>query len=251
MKPYYYIVTGIPRSGTSLLCHLLNQISSNIICMNEIPVLYNVEALPIIFDQIYSLIQSGPKAPMLINEETGQSITDTQAGKTKVVLIDINIDFEKDLYVGSKINVPYLLKLDKIFTYGYKVIAVIRDPIYAIASWNKHKNINEQYVMPKDFEKWPRYSLFNFKTDDKISRQAELWSYLMKIISDNERQLYILKYEDLIENSILYIKRCVQHIGCNEDLDYDSIINTLPKLDNLNSLWIMIRLLILCQNWII
>jgi hypothetical protein len=232
MKPYHYIVTGIPRSGTSLLCHLLNQIDPNVVCMNEIPMLYNVEALPSAFNQIHSLIQFNQKVPMLVNDETSQAITDTQSGKTKVALIDINIDVGKDLYVGSKINVPYLLNLDKMFAYGYKVIAMVRDPVYAIASWNKHKNINEQYVMPKDFEKWPRYSSFDFKTDDKISRQAELWSYLATIILGNARQLYILKYEDLIKDVNKYIKDCMDYLG------YDEIkvgFATDMNLNNLNS----------------
>lgn len=229
MQTKHFIITGIPRSGTSLLCHLFNQIDSNLICMNEIPTLYNVEGLPFIFKQISYILREEQKIPARVDASTEKSITDTQSGKNEVKSVDREVDFNRTIYLGSKINVPYLLKLDKIFSYDYKVIAVVRDPVYTIASWNKHENINERYVMPEDFEKWPRYSQLGFKSTDKTYRQIELWLFLAAIILKNIVSLHVLKYEDLIKNPVRALYKCLKYIGCDNLTIEDSL-----ELDNLN-----------------
>lgn len=224
-----FIITGIPRSGTSLLCNLVNRIK-NIVCFNEITPFYNVDSLPHTFHHMRSELKKGSLVPMKVAKSTGKEITDTQRG-FEHQLVDVKIDPGSKLAVGSKINVPYLLQIEKILSLGYKVIFVTRDPVYAIASWNMHKNINEQYVMDEDFVQWPRYSKFSFKSNDRFGRQVELYFQFSKVINahlDNKNCIRIL-YEQLCLYTELQLNKTSNFLDMDFDLKED-----LPELENLN-----------------
>jgi len=224
-----FVITGIPRSGTTLLCKLMNHIE-NVVCLNEIPALYNVPNLSNTLDKIKDLLLANQPIPMNIDND-GEIITDTQNQVNKIGMKKVDINMSEPLFIGSKINVPYLLQIDSIIKQGFKVISVVRNPVYAIASWNKHDNINEQYVMPEDFERWGRYSTFDFKSDDKHERQAELWDYLADIIKNKSD--FIVRYEGLVDGTNTDIALCALALGFGV-LDDKQIIKALPILNNMN-----------------
>lgn len=220
-----FVITGIPRSGTTLLCKLMNHIE-NVVCMNEIPALYDVPNLSTSLCMLRTMLYMNKPVPMNVNL-AGEIITDTQSQPNKIGMKKVDVDFSKPIFVGSKINVPYLFQIDSILKQGLKVISVVRNPVYAIASWNKHANINEQYVMPEDFEKWPRYSTFGFKSDDKYERQAELWNYLAGIIV--EKSHIAIRYETLIDEAERVLGGCCLLLKASHKTTKE-----LPKLSNMN-----------------
>ena len=223
-----FVITGIPRGGTSLLCSLINHVQ-NIVCLNEVPAFYDVDSLPASFHNARNLLRRKHPIPMMISNESGGEITDTQSQKFQIKPTAVNIDTDKDLAVGSKINVPYLLQIDKILSYGYKSFAVIRNPVYAIASWNKHaKNINEAHVLSYDFEKWPRYRDFKFETEEKFTRQAELYNHFMSIIVHYKLNRII--YEDMVQYPMDAVQIMSGELGIPLALK-----GGLPGLKNLNS----------------
>lgn len=223
-----FVITGIPRSGTSLLCKLVNHIE-NVVCFNELGPFYNVNSLPAVFHHVRSELKNKALMPMPVSSDTGEEITDTQSENYERRFVEVDIDPEKKLAIGSKINVPYLLQIETILSYGYKVIFVTRDPVYAIASWNMHKNINEQYVMDSDFAKWPRYSKFDFKSSDRIGRQIELYNRLVSIIESKTDQSILLRYEDIVEDP----KDQLGWVGMLLDVNIE-LKKELPELKNLN-----------------
>lgn len=189
-----YILTGIPRSGTSLmstiLCHSVNSY-----CFNEVH--YDVESLPDFFKKMRSNIKKGLP---IRNKSYGNEVlaTDTQSEDFKVLLEDFRIrkDME-NLKLGSNVNIPYLNQIERIIRFGYPIIAMVRDPVYTIASWNKSLAIPEAHVEDNDMH--PRWKGFNFTIADKLSRQAIIWEHYMQIIS-NVGEIKIVKYEELISN---------------------------------------------------
>jgi len=223
-----FVITGIPRSGTTLLCSLMNYIE-NVVCMNEIPVFYDVPNLTNSFYQVRLLLNANQQIPMNI-DDSGEIITDTQNQPNKIGTKKIDINIEKPVFIGSKINVPYLFQIDEIIRQGFKIISVVRNPVYAIMSWNKHANINEQYVMPSDFEKWGRYSTFDFKADDKYERQAELWNYLANIII-NKSDL-IIRYENLVADPKHIVIKSAMIM--NLIAERPTKIKEMPELINMN-----------------
>ena len=210
------------------MCNLINHVQ-NIVCMNEVPVFYNVDALPSLFHELRMAINAGTEIPFMVSKESGAEITDTQSQEFVINHTVVNINGNKPVATGSKINVPYLLQMDKILSYGYKVFAVIRNPVYAIASWNKHaKNINEAHVLNHDFEKWPRYKDFKFETEETFTRQAELYNYFISIIM--HYKLNRIRYEDMVQYPMDAVRIMSDMLGVPFDLRGE-----LPELKNLNS----------------
>jgi glycosyltransferase involved in cell wall biosynthesis len=184
------IVTGIPRSGTSLFSTLLNSFD-NAICLNEI--LYDVDSLPSSFAEIRQRIISREPVPNRYNE-SGKLTTDTQ-GSGADILEKVVRKGDENIVIGSKINIPYLNQINKILDYGYKVIAIVRDPLYTIGSWNSSKaaKIPEAHVTDDDMH--PRWSKFKFTSSDKIERQAQIWNFYASLIWNLRDKIKLYTYE--------------------------------------------------------
>ncbi len=209
------------------MCNLVNHVQ-NIVCLNEAPAFYDVNVLPMSFHKLRLAIKHGQALPAMISKEHGTEITDTQSQEFYMDHIKINVEENKPLAVGSKINVPYLFQMDKILSYKLKVFTIIRNPVYTIASWNKHsKNINEAYVLDHDFGAWPRYKDFNFQTSERFTRQAELLDFFLQIIIDHD--LNMIKYEDLVEWPLKAIMGMAEMLGIPFVLKKE-----ISELDNLN-----------------
>ena len=84
--------------------------------------------------------------------------------------------------LGSKVNVPYLNKINQIEEYGYKIVAMVRDPVYTIASWNDTKvsNIPEANVSGPTQHK---RDIFSFSSETDIERQLIIWKHYESIIN--------------------------------------------------------------------
>ena len=222
-----FVITGIPRSGTSLLCNLVNRVK-NIVCLNEVPMMYDVDNLSAHFHDLRHALKSKHPVPMMLSKETGKEITDTQTQDRFIRSVVIDIDENRKLAVGSKINVPYLFQMQKIISYRFGVFSVIRNPIYAIASWNQHaEKINEGHVLDSEFEQWPRYKEFKFQTQEKFTRQAELYNHFVQIILHYD--LTIIHYEDLVKHP----KEAVQGLAEFLDMPFD-LKEEIGELENLN-----------------
>jgi len=224
-----FVITGIPRSGTTLMCRLLNCVQ-NVVCMNEIPELYEV---PILFERLRLmsyLLKNHKPIPMNVNEKN-EIITDTQDQQNIIKDVTIQVNPDMPLIIGSKINIPYLNQIDMIHEQGIKIIAVIKDPIYAITSWNMRAGINEHYMMPEDFKKWPRYSTFDFKETTLYGRQCEIWEHYIKIILDNLDSGVIsslILYQDIIKNPRNAIDIVLKSI--NSTMHAEELNEEIPEL---------------------
>jgi len=221
-----FVITGIPRGGTSLACNLINHVQ-NIVCFNEVPALYNVDELMHSFHHLRSMLRYGKPVPIRVSSSNHREITDTQSEEHDVAKMVVAVDEKKPLAVGSKINVPYLFQIEKILSYKYDVLAIIRNPVYAIASWNKYPNINEQYVMDEDFEKWNRYKDFKFKTNERFARQAELYNHFISILRHYD--IMPTTYEIMVRQPKQTIEYVTRGLGIEFKLKKE-----LPKLENLN-----------------
>lgn len=234
-----FVITGIPRSGTSLLCCLMNCIE-NVVCLNEIPAFYSVPNMPFLFHEVRSALRNGHPVPMRLGKLSMKNITDTQSQDSDIVEQNIIVRESMPLYTGSKINVPYLFQMDEIIKQGYKIIIVVRNPVYAIASWNKYADkINEAHVMASDFGKWPRYKDIKFMTKDLYSRQVELWNYLAQLILklkmdlpgvDYKSHILLIRYEDLVAD----VQKVMGLIKNHLRIDEIKLKMGLPELSNMN-----------------
>lgn len=223
-----FIITGITRSGTTLFCNLVNRIT-NVICFNEVLQAYNIAGLPDFFLDMRGKVHRGE--PVLMDVDShGQLITDSQtqtdhAHREAIVALDK----KKPLFIGSKVNSPYLINIREIKSFNYVMFAIIRDPVYTIASWNMHRRgINEAHVMPQDWQKWPRYSQVHYSAGDKYGRQAEIWNMLADIILANFPQDHIYRYENIVSQTQYWLMYFCSQLS----VVYDA--KDLPVTENRN-----------------
>jgi len=215
------IVTGIPRSGTSLFSALLNDLD-NAVCLNEI--LYDVNLLPSAFAEIRRRLVVGEPIPNRY-DSSGNLATDTQGSGANVEERIVQ-DVDENAVIGSKVNIPYLNQIQKILDYGYKVIALVRDPVYTIASWNSEKAnvIPEAHVGDEDMH--PRWRNFRFETDNKIERQAQLWQHYANLLWKLRNTIKIIRYTELTDNTYEVMQYVCEYFGLKN--------STTQSLKNMN-----------------
>ena len=216
-----YIVTGIPRSGTSLFSVLMNKLD-NCVCLNEIA--YDVPNLPQFFAEVRKCLLIGQPIPNKYYSDGGLA-TDTHGGKVEVQR-KVQTGVDENALIGSKVNIPYLGNIQQLLEFGYKIIALVRDPKFAIASWNSRKagSIPENQVMPGNLH--PRWKNFPFRTKDKYNRQVELWQYFADILWQHRDKIKIVRYEDLTEKTSQVMRDVCEYLG---------VVNTLAvDVTNLN-----------------
>jgi len=150
------ILTGIPGSGITLLSNLLNRLDNTICIDNEFNDVY-------LLPQKYSELRSA-----ILNRRI----------KTKNKLID------EDVIIGFRLNLAYLflnfiqgIKQNILNDFGYKIIAIIRDPVFTIASWNTEKYKNLPEAMISDDKLSPRWNGIKFSSNNKFERQAQIWQF--------------------------------------------------------------------------
>ncbi len=189
------IITGIPRSGTSLFSKLINDLP-NTICLNEI--LYDVDLLPSNMELIRNKVLRGEPIPNKYKSD--EITTDTQEGINQVKCKSIDKYVDNNLVIGSKVNIPYLNQINKIINYNYPIIAIIRNPIFTIASWNSKKAAHIPEAQVTDNNMNPRWTHFNFYSNNKIIRQAQIWQYYASIIYSIKDKIIIIRYEDFTQS---------------------------------------------------
>lgn len=229
-----FVVTGIPRSGTSLLCAMLSR-SDTCVCFNEIH--YDIDSLPLFFEEMRRKLQSHVAVPNKLDEE-GELITSTDdANKHSIRKKVFHVEGE-ELAVGSKVTVPYLNQIRGILAQGFPTIIMIRDPVYTLGSWNSEKLSNTPLnrVMSDDLHShWKQVRFAS--SEEKIARQAHIWEHYARLIWSirSESRVRIIKYESLVEmpgevlkelGDFIHISQTdeVQNLdNCNDDSRYCSL----------------------------
>ena len=185
-----YVITGIPRSGTSLMSTILSS-SENSFCFNEVH--YQIPLLPSFFSEMRKRIENGLPVINKINEK-GKLTTDTQR-QEGIKFSEMNVIGKNNpIRLGSKVNVPCLNKIQQIEDFDYKIVAMIRNPIYTLASWNDAKvsNIPEANVSgPTQHKRW---DIFSFSSESDIERQLIIWDYYANIIKSLSSNTLIVHY---------------------------------------------------------
>ena len=220
-----YVITGIPRSGTSLMSTILSS-SENSFCFNEVH--YQIPVLPSFFSEMRTRIESSLPVINKVNGK-GKLTSDTQRqGGVKFAEMEV-VGKSNPIRLGSKVNVPYLNKINQIEDYGYKIVAMVRDPAYTLASWNDAKVSNIPGANVSGPTQHKRWDIFSFSSETDIERQLIIWEHYEGIINSLSENTLVINYESLISNPRETISKV-----CNF-LDID-MPNKIPNLVNGNSL---------------
>lgn len=234
--PRDFIVTGIPRSGTSLVCASLTE-ADDCVCLNEIH--YQVDSLPLFFRRIRKKVLAGEPVPNKIDEK-GRLITSTDDSNKDSIRKQVYPVKGNNVVVGSKVTIPYLNQIGRILDHGYKVIVMVRDPVYTLGSWNSEKLSDTPMNKVCEDDLHPHWQNVEFISSDKIERQAQIWEYYASLIWSLRDKVKICKYEQLIEQQELVIRELVEFLGISlprdlEDLKSRNVDSNYDRLESIRN----------------
>lgn len=215
--PRDYLVTGIPRSGTSLLSAQLSR-SPNSVCFNEIH--YDFDTLELFFWRMRRRISKGEPVPNIV-DESGRPIT-SQTDETKHDVRPMEVQAEPPLRLGHKLTISYLRRLSLIAERGYPLVAIVRDPVYTLGSWRRPALEDApMQELGVEKEEAPHWEEVNFLSEQRLHRQAQAWEHYADLLWTHRRRLLLVTYEQLVtDTEEVLVEICdFLDIGTPEELE--------------------------------
>lgn len=209
------LLTGIPRSGTSLLCNLLHRFR-NCVMINEpeaISDAFDRHQPPGLAPELYRDLRAAVSAgrPLRNKLREGRVVEDT------------TLDYRIEEYLpavesagfilGTKDTLAYLtgLRFLRRLLPGTRFVACVRDPFETIASWKvSFPHLRDALVPRVLLEHGPALGL-SLKDRGELEkicdstylpeRRALWWNYLGKLILEQPAQnFFVVRYDLLISN---------------------------------------------------
>lgn len=219
-----FIITGIPRSGTSLVSRLLDQ-QKNWLVVNEpkeaIPALLarqDASGIAAMHRDLREQILLGQ--PIENKVRNGAVISDTALGDTREFYHpDVSGRYFR---LGSKNTLAYLASLDSLQKLNWPIIAVIRHPLDALASWQgtfSHLQAADPQQLPVvnsgfyGWAGWQRAALDEIAIQpEPLLRRVLLWRLLAQTLLA-QRSIHLWYYEQLVQQPQAHIQRLRRSLG--------------------------------------
>ena len=249
MRPF--IVAGPPRSGTSLLCTLLNS-KSNIIISNEPKQ---------ITGKRFALADPTTLLKGFLNETTHRAVkkrkilnkvdphnpdkltADTFNTGSARQFVPVNINPDLPLIVGVKAPTPLFDNLKTFCTNwpDLKALIIIRDPLRTINSWRNSFGWQPALDDPKAGPQLNFYKSIP-PCNSPLEKRAHLWRIMAEIAIKRKQQfphaVALIQYENLLADPQNQITRAAKHLGApNPDQKIDTSFvrpQSRPNYKNLN-----------------
>lgn len=248
------VLTGIPRSGTTLSCFLLSQIP-NSVALNEPMRTGQYKTFQTALDAVPEFYQS-TRASILnrgiaVARAANGKITDNhfsnEKGIRKKLLrkqeIEINKELTTDFKLAVKHNALFSILLEDLFQ-DFPVFAIIRNPLSILGSWNSldlpvsRGKINATKWLLPDFD----HAIS--RIDDLYDKQLFIlnWFFEQYLKLPSEQ---VIKYEDIIQSNgaaLAIINEGANHLTSpldsknkNKIYDKDILSKLAGKLLNSNN----------------
>lgn len=206
------ILAGIPRSGTTLVCHLLNQLPDVLalvepINMTEFLGQPNAEARKAYIDSFclavrQQAVDDGQITAKIISGGGTNTFNSDAHGMRRPSLIkegviDLSMPVSDDFKLVVKHPNAFSALLPEL-SQAYNCFAVIRNPLSVLASWNSldHPLAQGRAPMAEAFDAELKTRLE--KELDKLERQLILMDWYYQQYDDYLEACNIIRYEDVI-----------------------------------------------------
>jgi len=222
------ILTGIPRSGTSYLCSLLNKTDNSVVINepNGMSKYMGMEEYPFVVTKYYNDVRlavlNGDKIENKMYQ--GKIIEDTSLIQNFEEYIPTV--FDENFSICTKNTLGYLFRLDKlkVLMPESSIFACIRNPIDTIASWKvsfEHLRTIElanDYIIgsKKDpfLTDWQREKIIKISEEKCVSRKrAMFWAYLAEWIYINKQLLTVVNYDDIVLSPVKVSKLILERVA--------------------------------------
>lgn len=209
-----HFITGIPRSGTSYFCSLLDKYDSNLIINEPKEVIFplNKQSTPYGIKKYYKKIRHDIYLNKSIqNKHTQGKLTqDTLKQDDRTEYRKDNLT--KDFNLFTKNTIVYLLGIERIKALmpDSQIIALFRNPVDTIASWStgfehlqkakpfdiKTFRLQQQFLSTDDVEILNQIN----ETNCIWTRRCMLWNFFAQRLIKNNHQIYLINYEKMVTN---------------------------------------------------
>nr|CAA6829796.1 MAG: Unknown protein [uncultured Thiotrichaceae bacterium] len=218
------ILTGIPRSGTTLTCYLLNKIDDTVALVEplnpqEFATLSDSEFI-ISLDSFFEAQRDSILLKKIASSRgVGGKVTDNVVSKPdqktgrRVKIIDSDsIYIEKELsdrfFLFLKHPSFFSAKLD-VLKKKYECYAVIRNPLSILLSWNSVEMAVTNGHAPAAENNDPHLEEILSLQADKMDRQLVLLSWFYEQYFTNLSRESVIKYEDIIYSNGACLEKIV------------------------------------------
>ncbi len=207
------IVTGIPRSGTTLVAALIDSLPDSV-CLNE-PAWQAGRRFESGSDYARWLV--GDFMDLRQKLLAGTPVKDRRAkdhsaltnyfspGFSEMQTHYAMVDFTRpglthDFMLAVKHNGPYLAILKPLLELGwFTAIAVVRHPVEVIHSWHSLKLPISRGEMPGATPYWPKLADIVAGTDDLLVKQVKIYDLMCRRIYNLRERIHVLPYETLVK----------------------------------------------------
>ncbi len=225
-----FIITGIPRSGTSYLTSLLDS-QKNWLVINEPGEIFSqlqsrtdASGIALYYAECRERILSGQ--PIANKVKDGKVIEDTAILDRQEMYIP---KIERcDFWLGSKNTLAYMASLENLVKLDWPIIAMIRNPVDTLASWRNtfshlaEAKVSNFPVAHPNFIAWStqqREALLEIDGQPEAAmRRVLLWRLLARTLLAQESKIHLWRYEDLINSPVELLQ------GFNKQLNFQDAI---------------------------
>ncbi len=215
MKARDFILTGIPRSGTTLCCNLLGQAANTVALFEPMPVhelpLDRVAALATIADFFQrsrtSLLASGTAKSQQVDGQVpdnpfGGAVDGSGTRVRTAHLGDIRVDkpLPAEFTLVIKHNAAFTALLPTLVP-AYACYAVIRNPLAVLASWNSVDLPVTRGRLPAGERLDPALSARLDGMADVLERQLHLLDWLFGQFDRCLPAKHIVRYEEVVSSN--------------------------------------------------
>ena len=203
------IITGIPRSGTTLAAAIIDS-QENSICLNEpdwhhaSPALDASEFARAVIDDFSALrgrLLAGEAVPDRRNKD-GNAITNYYDNEGKQIFkiqqrqcSNLSANFT----LAIKHNGPYLAVLPELIKLqACEIFAVIRHPLPIIRSWRRLNLPISRGEMPNATAYWPELRELVKEQIPLLQKQAKILELIFCHLLNYQKQLKLIRYEEMI-----------------------------------------------------
>ncbi len=207
------VITGLPRSGTSLLCRLLHGVDNSVVINEPTEVLDSLQnenkpfGLACYYQNARKQIRDNKEIENKVKD--GEVIEDTAVVDQRSMYTP-NVS-DANFVLGTKTPLAYLFRISDISSVmpSATIVACIRHPYDTIASWKKtfdHLRLANVMAFPinQNHDKWLDGQLVTALKEidvfeSVVVKRALLWRALAEYLLRQSHLCNVLKYEDLVE----------------------------------------------------
>jgi hypothetical protein len=209
------VLTGPPRSGTTLACRLLNQLPDTVALHEPIPArrFARLESDEAVLDGVEEFFQKMRRTILTrgtaISKHVDGRVPDNvyegtrsggepraHAGKEKGE-VSVTKDLAQDFSLVIKHPAMFTALLP-VLTKRFSCYAVVRNPLSILASWNSvDHNVRDGHAPAAErYDEGLKKELAS--TDDRIERQLRLLSWFFGRVEGTVPEDHVVRYEEIV-----------------------------------------------------